>query len=314
MSTERLDRAVYCSNRITGGGELSAQTLARLMNCPLISFTTNEWKTTPVPKKIIFYLNDVVYKLDKDPEYRRVIEEAETVYMVLNFTNGPVPKLPWIAKKVKRVFFLNREKLNGFQSACCEEWKSVSKRAYPPPVDILQYLDIDRPLDRRPIVIGRHSRMSLKYPMDPCYIYRELIKKIPEAHYAFQIPHRKISQEFKDDPRFILNTWNKVPVHDFLASIDIYASIISPKVHDQGPRVLIEAMAAGLPCVVENRDGMKERMINGVTGYLVDSEDEAIAKISDLYHHNDLRVQLGKNARIRAKSFDLGLWLKNMED
>ena len=314
MSTETLERAVYCNNRIVGGGELSAQTLARLMDCPLLSLTTNEWKTAPVPRVAVFYMNDFVYKVEKEPDFRRIIESADRVYLVLNFTNGPVHKLPWIAKIVNRVFFLNHEKLNGFQSACCEEWKNVSKRAYPPPVDIQQYLDIDRPLDRKPIVIGRHSRMSLKYPLDPGYIYRELIKKIPEAHYAFQIPHRKISQEFKDDPRFKFNNWNQVSVREFLASIDIYASIISPKVHDQGPRVLIEAMAAGLPCVVENRDGMKERMVNEVTGYLVGSEDEAIAQIIDLYHNKDKRVVMGRNARNRAKSFDIGLWIKDMED
>ena len=185
-------------------------------------------------------------------------------------------------------------------------------RAYPPPVDITQYLDIEQPLNRRCVIIGRHSRMSLKYPPDPGYIYRKLIQSIPAAHYKFQIPHKNIVKEFKEDCRFWFNTWDQEPVKDFLASIDIYASIISPKVHDQGPRTLMEAMAAGLPCVVENRDGMKERMINGVTGYLVDTEDEAVTKISDLFHNKALRDIMGKNARIRAKEFDPMLWIKDL--
>jgi hypothetical protein len=309
------DTAVYVNNRIDGGGEQSAKMIAKMLDCPTISLTTDAWKTTPPPKKQIWYCNDFIYKAEKEiDEFKRVIMASEKVYMVLNFTTGPIGKMAWLKDRVRRFFFLNHDKLNGFQATCAPELKEISKRAYPPPVDISQYLDIERPLGRAPIVIGRHSRMSLKYPVDPCSLYLKLIEKIPEAHYAFMIPHKKIEIQFQADHRFHFYRWNEMTVREFLASIDIYASIISPKCHDQGPRVLCEAMASGLPCVVEDRDGMKERMINGTTGYLIADEDEAVARICDLYNQPRLRLSMGQGARNRAKFFDPGLWIKDMED
>ena len=319
IGTEEQNKcAVYCNSRINGGGEQSAKMIATMLSCPLYSLTTNEWKERPAPKKQIWYMNDFAQKIndcDKRNHFQHIVQAGEKVYFVLNFVNGQIHKTSWLAEKVRRVFFLNQQKLDEFQSACIDEWKDVSKRAYPPPVNIQQYLDIERPFGRKPIVIGRHSRMSLKYPIDdPGYLYRELAKQIPEANYAFQIPHKRITKEFKDDMRFRLQTWDQQSVREFLASIDIYAAIISPKVRDQGPRVLMEAMASGLPCVVENRDGMKERMINGVTGYLVDSQDEAIKRIIELYNDKNLRMAMGKKARLRAKEFDPTRWIKDMED
>lgn len=309
--------AVYCNSRIDGGGEQSAMMIAKMLGCPIYSLSTNEWREHEPPNKQIWYLNDFSQKLndsDKKDDFKRIVESGENIYLVLNFVNGNVPKMDWLAHKTRRVFFLNHEKMAEFQEKCLPEWKNVSKRAYPPPVEISKYLDIERPRGRRPVVIGRHSRMSLKYPEDPGYVYRELIKKIPEAHYAFQIAHKKIEREFKSDPRFKFNTWNQVSIREFLAGIDIHASIISPKVIDQGNRVTVEAMASGLPVVCDNRGGLKDRVINGITGFLVNSQDEAIEKIVELYKNEDMRIRFGKNAKDRAKYFDPTLWVKSMDD
>lgn len=303
-----IGTGVYCNSRINGGGEQSARWIADRLNAPIISLTNDDWKNT-IANKQIWYMNDSVYKLLKDDDFRNVIKNA---YVILNFTNGGMQRQEWLKGKVRKFFFLNSQKRDEFQDACVAELKDIPKIALPPPVDIDKFLSIKRDYNRMPIVIGRHSRISLKYPKEPERMYEILAERLPDIQFHFQIPHQRIAKRFKDDPQFRFYKWNEKPVEIFLNDIDIYLCVINPNTNEQGPRTLIEAMASGLPCVVENRDGMKERMINGHTGFLVNSEKEAISKTIMLCKSRDMRFRMGCNARKTAKVFNPELWIKEI--
>lgn len=305
-----IGTGVYCNTRINGGGEQSARWIANQLNAPIISLTGDDWKNT-IADKQVWYMNDSVYKLLKDDDFKDVIRNA---YVILNFTNGGIQKQAWLKDKVHKFFFLNKQKRDEFQAACVEELKCIPKVALPPPVEISKYLAINRIYNRETIVIGRHSRISLKYPKEPEKMYEILSERLPDVRFHFQIPHPAIAKRFRDNPRFRFYKWNEKPIDDFLGDIDIYLSIINPNTNEQGPRTLMEAMASGLPCVVENRDGMKERMINGHTGFLVTDEDEAIDKTIMLCESKEMRFSMGHNARIEAKTFDPELWIKEINN
>lgn len=303
-----IGTGVYCNNRINGGGEQSARWIADRLNAPIISLTGDDWKNT-IADKQIWYMNDSVYKLLKDDDFENVIKNA---YVILNFTNGGIQRQGRLRDKVRKFFFLNTQKKNEFQTVCTDELKDIPKVALPPPVEIDKYLAIERDYNRTPIVIGRHSRISLKYPKEPEKMYEMLSERLPDVHFHFQIPHPAIAKRFKDNDRFRFYKWNENPIDTFLNNIDIYLSIINPNTKDQGPRTLIEAMASGLPCVVENRDGMKERMINGHTGFLVNNEEEAIDKTVMLCEGKKMAFEMGCNARNIAKTFNPELWIKEL--
>jgi len=313
MSTTGI--GVYCNTKIDGGGEQSAKQIAKMLGCPLYSLTTDEWKNHQ-PEMQVWYMNDAVYRLfvpENIDYFKFNVMNAKKVFIILNFVVGGMNKQKWAKDYVKKFLFLNKEKRDGFLEGCVDELKDIPRVALPPAVDIEQFLNIERDYNREVLTIGRHSRISLKYPNDPVPMYKECKENITDVKFAFQIPHPKIKKEFEKDERFILNTWNQVPVRDFLASIDVYLSIINPKTRDQGPRTLIEAMASGLPCVVENRDGMKERIIHGETGYLVNSEKEAIEAVVKLCHEKEARIRIGKTAREIARSFRPERWLDEMK-
>lgn len=62
---------------------------------------------------------------------------------------------------------------------------------------------------------------------------------------------------------------------------------------------MMEAMSCGLPAVVPAVGDHADVVRNGVTGYLIEGDDQAafVAAISDLIEHEELRRTLGENAR-----------------
>ena len=62
------------------------------------------------------------------------------------------------------------------------------------------------------------------------------------------------------------------------------------------PRALLEAMAAGVPIICDRAGGNPEIVQDGVTGFLVSSDDEAVYRASQLAWDESLRAQIVANA------------------
>ena len=70
--------------------------------------------------------------------------------------------------------------------------------------------------------------------------------------------------------------------------------------------MIVEAMAAGLPVIAENRDGAADR-VTDETGWLLDSHDEAVDLIRGLTP--EILAARGAAARVRALGeFDKWIW------
>jgi glycosyltransferase involved in cell wall biosynthesis len=67
---------------------------------------------------------------------------------------------------------------------------------------------------------------------------------------------------------------------------------------------LLEAMAAGLPCVATNVGGNPEIIRNGKTGFVIKIEDDnsLAEKISVLFKSEELRQEMGSAARARFRN------------
>lgn len=60
--------------------------------------------------------------------------------------------------------------------------------------------------------------------------------------------------------------------------------------------VLLEAMAQGTPCVGKNANGIKDVIIDGKTGFLVNNEDEFANRLVQILRDDELQRRLGVNA------------------
>ncbi|MGB9824099.1 MAG: glycosyltransferase family 4 protein [Candidatus Hydrothermia bacterium] len=112
-----------------------------------------------------------------------------------------------------------------------------------------------------------------------------------------------------EDVNFVGHVRNrKVP--EFLNSFDIFVAL--SRLESFGVAV-VEAMACGKPVVVSNIGGLKEVVEKGVSGLIVPPEnpEEAAKAIETLIFNEDLRREMGKNARERVlRLYD---WNKNVE-
>jgi glycosyltransferase involved in cell wall biosynthesis len=85
-------------------------------------------------------------------------------------------------------------------------------------------------------------------------------------------------------------------VADLLARADVFVLAS----HSEGrPNVVLEAMAAALPVIATDIDGVRDVVEHGNTGLLygVDDDSQLADNISRLRDDEDLRRQLGENAR-----------------
>ncbi len=76
---------------------------------------------------------------------------------------------------------------------------------------------------------------------------------------------------------------------------------LAPGRSRDSPTLLIEAMAAGLPCVVFDCEEHRELIQHGVTGYLCETERDMIDAIAALIDDAALRTRMGQSARHEAR-------------
>jgi glycosyltransferase involved in cell wall biosynthesis len=90
-----------------------------------------------------------------------------------------------------------------------------------------------------------------------------------------------------------------------MTGFDIF---LLPSLYEGFPFAVLEAMAAGLPCVASDVDGTREAVDNGVTGWLCPSraQVEWLSRLNELVADPEQRVRMGEAGRRRVEeSFSL---------
>jgi glycosyltransferase involved in cell wall biosynthesis len=91
-------------------------------------------------------------------------------------------------------------------------------------------------------------------------------------------------------------------IPELLAAFDIF---VLSSLWEGLPRVLPQAMAAGLPIVCTNAGGAADAVVDGGNGFLVDpyDPDQLAAKVDVLLRHHELRGRMGEEGRRRVPEF-----------
>lgn len=82
------------------------------------------------------------------------------------------------------------------------------------------------------------------------------------------------------------------------------AFLFSASGSDQGQRAILEAMASGLPVVAFDLPGVRDLIVEGEQGFVVQSREEASRALSRLQADPSLRTHLGRQSRERSRLFD----------
>nr|WP_157222367.1 glycosyltransferase [Novosphingobium sp. AP12] len=160
---------------------------------------------------------------------------------------------------------------------------------FSPPLDL-------RPA-ARPFTLGRHSRdVPEKHGRDDWKIYQEVANLGGEsvvlggACMAGAFPAIRGMQLLKA---------RSAGIPDFLRGLDAYFYRTSTWIEPWG-RVVIEAMACGLPVLVHSAGGYVQAVKHEVNGLLFDTSEEAVRLARRLVDEPDLRLRLGHEARRSA--------------
>ena len=165
-------------------------------------------------------------------------------------------------------------------------------------IDLRDFLAI--PLRRpefRPFTVGRLSRdfMGKHHPKDPS-LYRMLVQRGMRIRLQGATC---LASELGGVQGIELLPAGALPAAEFLASIDLF--FYRPgRFSEAYGRVIVEAMAAGLPVVAGVEGGYAEVVRQGESGWLVRTQEEAFDRVAQLAANRSASEALGAAARQRA--------------
>ena len=155
-----------------------------------------------------------------------------------------------------------------------------------------------RPLAHRPgevFTIGRISRAAAdKYSPRTWEIYARVPHPIRARVLGWDA---EVRRKVGPAPRWAtcLPAGNQTP-QEFLATLQAMVHAGGQAV-ENWPRVGLEAMAAGVPLVAENRGGWREMIRHGQTGYLCETDDQFAYYAARLAHDEPHRLHMAQQAR-----------------
>lgn len=126
---------------------------------------------------------------------------------------------------------------------------------------------------------------------------RTVLESYPGARLALvgDGPHHDFLKEhFAGHPVYFAGFLYGEELARAYASSDIF---MMPSRTETLGLVVLEAMCSGLPVVAARAGGIPEMIEDGVNGYLVDTEEEAAARVGGLLQSQEQRERLGKTAR-----------------
>ncbi len=174
-------------------------------------------------------------------------------------------------------------------------------------------------LDNKKILLYASRLSPEKNPLEVIRAFSKIHKEVPDSHLVLVGSDGPSSNQVKKlirkkHYRDIVSYLGRVPFTDLLKlynSADI--SCLWSWIEAEG-LVLIEAMAQGTPTVGSNSCGISDVIKHGKTGYLANNLNDFIKRVVELFKNDDLRAEMGKNAKKVAEQYRISnvakTWIK----
>jgi glycosyltransferase involved in cell wall biosynthesis len=157
-----------------------------------------------------------------------------------------------------------------------------------------------------------------KAPTDFVAAAARVATRLPEAHFLL-VGDGELRGEVEEDVRrlglagrFHLLGWRR-DIPRIFKNLDL---LVLTSLWEGLPRVVPEAMAAGVPVVATRVDGTPEVVREGETGFLVEPHDveNLSERIVWLLSHREAAQRMGERGRGRVEEFDIDVMVRRQED
>lgn len=259
---------------------------------------------------VLFYMNEYPMIFGNFAErWRRALAGAASVQIAFNRTIGGVGKQHWLAEVLTHVYFHDSLMQRTWETVTLETpLAAVPSEVLAPPVDLSDFFGLAASRTAPPpVVIGRLAG-DTDVPPNAVSLYRRLAAALPDAAFWFMPAPEGLEAELGKDRRFRFLQTDALPVHEFLSGCHIYALTYSG-VPVPGPRSLMEAMAAGCAPVTIDREGPRDRIVQGESGLRTNDDDEMIDYIVQLATDPAQRERISRGAVARAREFNVEDWV-----
>jgi glycosyltransferase involved in cell wall biosynthesis len=170
------------------------------------------------------------------------------------------------------------------------------------PIDVQRFRPwrIARP--QRPFTVGRLSRdIRSKHHEDDPALWRALGEA---GHHVRLMGATCLAAELRNHRNIEVLPAGAEDPAAFLRSLDCFVYRTSAHWFEAYGRVVMEAMASGLPIVSGVRGGFADHLRDGANARLVASTPEAIERVSELAANRDFAARLGAAARRDAEALN----------
>jgi glycosyltransferase involved in cell wall biosynthesis len=170
------------------------------------------------------------------------------------------------------------------------------------PIDVQRFSPRRGPRPARAFTVGRLSRdLRSKHHEEDPLLWRALARTGCRVRL---MGATCLADELAGEPGVEVLPAGAEDPAEFLRSLDCFVYRTSTRWFEAYGRVVMEAMATGLPVVAGERGGYVEQLRDGTIGHVVSSTDEAIARVLALAADRDAATALGERARRCAFTFN----------
>jgi ADP-heptose:LPS heptosyltransferase len=273
---------------------------------PQIKVTEN-YDTIKESCDILFmYGDDFIWEFGKNELIDNTFSNigADKKILMLNYRRGGVGEVPW-TKNFDKYMFLNsiqeKELLNVLPG--------VKTKVLPPCTELDDFIKVQLNYNNSIRIVRHSSQGDTKFDKENT---AKEITSILECRPDVTIDMLPGPSFIAPTDRFIKHgrTDKTEVIANFLANGNLFWYSLPKGYPDQGPRVVLEAMAAGLPILADNWGGVVDR-VTPECGWLCDTKEQMVEVVKSLTP--EIIEQKGKAARQRAiDEFVPEKWIKEI--
>lgn len=188
-----------------------------------------------------------------------------------------------------------------YVSSRLRDGSGIPGRLCPPLIDLCQFSPALRPEPRQceTLRIGRLSRDTLEkhHPEDPS-LYRILSW---EGFHIRIMGGTCLTSALASALNIELLAAGAESAAEFLQTLDVFFYRTSSDWPEASGRVIIEAMASGIPVIAHSSGGYTDWIRHEEDGLLFNTQEEALLALRRIKSDHELRYRMGQQARLAAE-------------